>query len=160
MGQTEHASVIKCRKEFIRLGVLGEIIKTTESARTAQEAADALGVSVGQIVKSLIFKADGEAVMVIASGRNRIDTDKLAKALAVEKIDKADADLVRAATGFAIGGVPPFGLATKMRVLLDPTLQQYQVVWAAAGHPYYVFPTEYSELLRHSGAYPVDVALG
>jgi Cys-tRNA(Pro) deacylase len=159
MSQTEHASVVKCREEFTHLGVLGEIIKTNESARTAQEAADALGVSVGQIVKSLVFKANETAVMVIASGSNRIDTKKVAKALNLEKVDKADADLVRAATGYAIGGVPPFGLASQMKVLIDPDLAQYEVVWAAAGHPYYVFPTNYQELIELSKGLTIDIKL-
>lgn len=159
MSQTEHSSVVKCREVFTQLGVKGEIIKTSESARTAQEAADALGVQVGQIVKSLVFKANDQAVMVIASGSNRIDTEKVAKALAVSKVDKADADLVRSATGYAIGGVPPFGHATKLQILIDPDLAQYETVWAAAGHPYFVFPTNFNELILHSGATASDVAL-
>jgi len=159
MSQTEHSSVIKCRNEFASLGVKGEIIKTNESARTAQEAADALGVEVGQIVKSLVFRANNQAVMVLASGDNRIDTQKVALALGVEKIEKADADLVRAATGYAIGGVPPFGHANKLEILIDPDLARYETVWAAAGHPYYVFPTNFKELILHSGAKAVDVAL-
>lgn len=159
MSETEHSSVIKCRKEFERLGIKGQIIKTNESARTAQEAAQALGVSVGQIVKSLIFKANQKAVMVIASGVNRIDTEKVAKALGVAKVEKADAELVRSATGYAIGGVPPFGHATLLEILIDPDLAQYETVWAAAGHPYFVFPTNYQELLLHTKAEAQDVAL-
>lgn len=147
MNQTEHSSVIKCREIFTQLGVKGEIIKTNESARTAQEAADALGVEVGQIVKSLLFKANDQAVMVLTSGSNRIDTEKVENALGVQKVEKADADLVRNATGYAIGGVPPFGHATKFQILIDPDLAKYETVWAAAGHPYYVFPTTFDELV-------------
>lgn len=159
MSQSEHSSVVKCREKFTQLGVKGEIMKTNESARTAQEAADALGVAVGQIVKSLVFKANDQAVMVIASGSNRIDTNKVAQALNVEKVDKADADLVRNATGYAIGGVPPFGHTSEFPILIDPDLEQYETVWAAAGHPYYVFPTTFKELILHSGAKIIDVAL-
>lgn len=159
MSQTEHSSVIKCREKFAQLGVKGKIIKTNESARTAQEAADALGVTVSQIVKSLVFKANDQAVMVIASGSNRIDTNKIAEALNVAKVDKADADLVKNATGYAIGGVPPFGHSGEFPVLIDPDLKQYETLWAAAGHPYYVFPTTFNELILHSGAKIIDVAL-
>lgn len=159
VSQTEHSSVTKCREEFARLGVTGEIIKTDDSARTAQEAAAALGVEVGQIVKSLLFQADGSPLMVLTSGVNRVDTNKVAKALNLTKISKADADLVRSATGYAIGGVPPFGHLTKMRILIDPQLAQYEVLWAAAGHPYFVFSTNFDELVLHSGAIVHDVAL-
>lgn len=159
MSSTEHSSVTKCREEFSKLGVTSEIIKTNESARTAQEAADALGVEVGQIVKSLIFQADQAPVLVITSGSNRVDVKKVAEILEVAKIEKADAELVRTATGYAIGGVPPFGHATKMKILIDPDLAQYETVWAAAGHPYYVFPTNYQELIRLSGAVAHDVAI-
>lgn len=159
MSDTEHSSVTKCREEFSKLGVTSEIIKTNESARTAQEAADALGVEVGQIVKSLIFKDDQAPVLVLASGSNQVDTSKVAKALNTSKVQKADAELVRIATGYAIGGVPPFGHATKMRILIDPDLAQYQTVWAAAGHPYYVFATNFEELILLSGAVTYDVAI-
>lgn len=159
MSQNEHSSVVKCRETFTQLGVKGEIIKTSESARTAQEAADALGVQVGQIVKSLVFKANDQAVMVIASGSNRIDTEKVAKALGVQKVDKADADLVRSATGYAIGGVPPFGHVTKLQILIDPDLAQYETVWAAAGHPYYVFATTFEEIVQLSKGIVCEVRI-
>jgi Cys-tRNA(Pro) deacylase len=155
----EHSSVTKCRETFHRLGIEVEIVKTSESARTAQEAADALGVEVGQIVKSLIFQSNETPLLVAASGSNRVDTKKVALALDLPKVDKADADLVRSATGYAIGGVPPFGLATQLKTLVDPDLMTYPQVWAAAGHPFYVFAIEPQNLLAFSNGKLADIKM-
>ena len=119
-----------------------------DSARTAKEAADALGIEVGQIASSLIFLADGEPVLVIASGGHRVDTENLASILQVHEITKATADDVRRATGFAIGGVAPVGHPEPLTTIVDIALSRYIEVWAAGGHPHYVFPTSYDELLR------------
>ena len=104
-----------------------------EGTKTAQDAANAIGVSLGQIVKSLVFAVDGEIVMAFVSGANQLDEKKLAQAAGGLKCSRVDADAVREATGFPIGGVPPFGHATQLRVFVDPDLLQYDEVWAAAG---------------------------
>ena len=115
-------------------------IRETALARTAQDAADALGCAVDQIAKSIIFRGDdtGEAILFLAAGGNRVDPAKAA-ALAGEQLGKADAALVRAQTGFAIGGVSPVGHLTPIRAFLDPRLQEFEIVWAAAGTPHHVF---------------------
>ena len=104
-----------------------------EGTKTAADAAAAIGVSVGQIVKSLVFAVDGEIVMAYVSGANQLDEKKLAAAAGGSKCSRVDADAVRAATGYPIGGVPPFGHTTQLRVFVDPDLLQYDEVWAAAG---------------------------
>jgi len=145
---TEQQSVTRVRKALSLLGARGEVRALDNSARTAKEAAAALGIEVGQIASSLIFMADGEPVLVIASGGHRVDTVQLASILEVNQIDKADADAVRKATGFAIGGVAPVGHPHPLRTIVDIALSRYDEVWAAGGHPHYVFPTSYDELLR------------
>ncbi len=104
-----------------------------EGTKTAADAAAAIGVCVGQIVKSLVFAVDGEIVMAYVSGANQLDEKKLAAAAGGAKCSRVDADAVRAATGYPIGGVPPFGHSTQLRVFVDPDLLQYDEVWAAAG---------------------------
>jgi Cys-tRNA(Pro) deacylase len=104
-----------------------------EGTKTAADAAAAIGVVVGQIVKSLVFGVDNEIVMALVSGSNQLDEKKLAAAVGGSKCSRVDADAVRAATGYPIGGVPPFGHATQLRVFVDPDLLQYDEVWAAAG---------------------------
>jgi prolyl-tRNA editing enzyme YbaK/EbsC (Cys-tRNA(Pro) deacylase) len=145
---TEQQSVIKVRTALAQLGARGEVRALDDSARTAKEAADALGIEVGQIASSLIFLADGEPVLIIASGGHRVDTMQLASILEVNQITKASADQVRKATGFAIGGVAPVGHPHPLRTIVDIALSRYNEVWAAGGHPHYVFPTSYDELLR------------
>ena len=103
-----------------------------EGTKTAADAAAAIGVSVGQIVKSLVFGVDGEIVMALVSGSNQLDEKKLAAAAGGAKCARVDADAVREATGYPIGGVPPFGHATQLRVFVDPDLLQYDEVWATA----------------------------
>ncbi|MBM3718491.1 MAG: YbaK/EbsC family protein, partial [Actinobacteria bacterium] len=112
----------------------------SEGTKTAQDAADAIGVTVGQIVKSLVFAVDDEVVMALVSGSNQLDEKKLAAAAGGAKCSRVDADAVRAATGFPIGGVPPFGHSSQLRVFVDPDLLQYNEVWAAAGTWNDVFP--------------------
>lgn len=146
--RSEQQSVIRVREALAGLGARGEVRALDDSARTAQEAADALGIEVGQIASSLIFLADGEPVLVVASGGHRVDTMQLAAILEVSDIAKASADDVRKATGFAIGGVAPVGHPKPLRTIVDIALAQFDEVWAAGGHPHYVFPTSYDELLR------------
>ena len=141
-----------------RAGIAAEVRVLADSARTAQEAASALGIVVGQIAKSLVFKGatSGKAVLVIAAGDNRVDEAKLA-ALIGEAITRADAAFVRDATGYAIGGIPPIGHATAMRIFVDETLARFPIVWAAAGTPHAVFPIAPSELFRVSRGRVADV---
>jgi prolyl-tRNA editing enzyme YbaK/EbsC (Cys-tRNA(Pro) deacylase) len=155
--RTEQQSVIKVRKALSLLGARGEVRELDDSARTAKEAADALSIEVGQIASSLVFLADGEPVLVIASGGHRVDTVQLAMILEVNEIAKASADEVRKATGFAIGGVAPVGHPHPLRTIVDIALSRYNEVWAAGGHPHYVFPTSYDELLRITAGAAAEV---
>lgn len=124
-----------------------------DSTRTAEEAAAACGCEVGAIVKSLIFRGaeSGAGILVLTSGANRVHEKRLGAALG-EKLERADADFVRTATGYAIGGVPPLGHATAMRVVMDPDLMAHPVVWAAAGTPSSVFPVAPADLARATNA--------
>jgi prolyl-tRNA editing enzyme YbaK/EbsC (Cys-tRNA(Pro) deacylase) len=146
--QTEQQSVLAVRNALKLRGANGEVRRLDNTARTAKEAADALGIEVGQIASSLVFLADGEPVLVIASGGHRVDTEQLSAILDGAAITKANADDVRNATGFAIGGVAPVGHPEPLRTVVDVALSKYEIVWAAGGHPHYVFPTSYDELLR------------
>ena len=156
---TEQQSVIKVREALALLDAHGQVRALDDSARTAKEAAAALGIEVGQIASSLIFLADGEPVLVIASGGHRVDTTQLAAVLGVNEITKANADDVRAATGFAIGGVAPVGHPHPLRTVVDIALSRYDEVWAAGGHPHYVFPTSYDELLRITAGEAAEVGV-
>lgn len=131
------------------LGLACQVVELPASTRTAQEAADAIGTTVGQIVKSLVFQgsASGSPLLVLASGSNRADETLLA-ALAGEPLKKADADFVRQQTGFAIGGVPPLGHLNPIRTFIDQDLLQYSEVWAAAGTPHAVFRLDPRDLGR------------
>ena len=131
-----------------------------EGTKTAQDAANAIGVSLGQIVKSLVFAVDGEIVMAFVSGANQLDEKKLAQAAGGLKCSRVDADAVREATGFPIGGVPPLGLATKLRIFMDPDLLQYDEVWAAAGTWNDVFPINPSDLQRVTNGVVVEIKRG
>lgn len=128
-----------------------------EGAKTAVDAANAIGCEVAQIVKSLIFGVDGEVVLAYVSGVNQLDEQKLATAAGGLKCQRVDADVVRQTTGFPIGGVPPIGHATPLRVFIDPDLLQHEVVWAAAGTWHDVFPLSPGDLVRVSGGTVVDL---
>ena len=125
--------------------------------KTAQDAADAIGVELGQIVKSLIFGVDGELVLAYVSGANRLDERLLASAAGGSACERVDADAVRGATGFPIGGVPPFGHTTKLRIFIDPDLLQFEEVWAAAGTWHDVFGIEPHKLVEASGGAVTDL---
>ncbi len=127
------------------------------TTRTAQDAAREIGCTVGEIVKSLVFLADGAPVVVLCSGADRVDEPKLAAALGSAGVRRATADEAKAATGYAIGGVPPFAHATDLRVLVDEGLFAFATVWAAAGLPDAVFPIAPADLIRLAGAQRVDV---
>jgi prolyl-tRNA editing enzyme YbaK/EbsC (Cys-tRNA(Pro) deacylase) len=140
------------------LGPEFQVLEFEVSTRTSQDAAAAIGCTVAEIAKSLIFKsAQGRAVLVIASGVTRVDERKV-RALLGEKIERADADFVREATGFAIGGVPPVGHASPPIVLIDSDLQRFPFVWAAAGTPNAVFRITLADLIRLTQGRVVEVA--
>jgi prolyl-tRNA editing enzyme YbaK/EbsC (Cys-tRNA(Pro) deacylase) len=135
----------------------------SDAARTAQQAADALGIELGQIAKSIIFrrKPDSVAVLVITSGDRRVDEKKVAALVCGEgqKLGRADADFVKAATGFSIGGVSPVGHANALVTLIDRDLLRFEEIWAAAGHPHGVFKLQPGDLVHLTGAPMVDVAV-
>jgi len=148
----------RVRETLAALGIATEIVEFPQGTRTAQDAATAIGTTLGQIVKSLVFLADGRPVLVLTSGRNRVDIAKLARAIGASRIERADADRVRAETGFTIGGVPPVGHATPMETFIDQDLLAYDVIFAAAGTPTAIFPIAPRELMRATGGRSADLA--
>ena len=158
-GVLEKAAVKRVIAALAEHGCAGEIKVLSDSARTAAEAAAALGIEVGQIASSLIFKLpDGSPLLVITSGRHRVDTDLVAQNLGIEKLGRVDADYVKEQSGFSIGGVSPVGWISKPEIILiDEALNDYDIVWAAAGHPHAVYPTSFAELLGITSAQPMVV---
>jgi len=143
-----------------RLGVDPRIRRFPEGTKTAADAAQAIGCDVAQIVKSLVFMADGHAVIAFTSGANRVDPSKLARVAGASEARRASPEEARAATGFAVGGTPPFGHPDPMPAYLDPALLAFQEIWAAAGTPDSVFPLPPSELQRAAGAQTADFTEG
>ena len=141
-------------------GATGEVRELTDSARTAAEAAAALGCEVGAIASSLVFTAGDEPVLVLTSGAHRVDEAHVAALLGVPAITRATPEFVRRHTGQAIGGVAPLGHPEPIGTLVDIELARHEQVWAAAGHPHTVFPTTYDELLRLTGGTPAEVGPG
>jgi prolyl-tRNA editing enzyme YbaK/EbsC (Cys-tRNA(Pro) deacylase) len=137
-----------------------EVTEFPQGTKTAVDAARAIGCQVGQIVKSLVFVAGSEPFIALTSGPNRADTARLSGLMDGRPIRRADPEEARAATGFAIGGTPPFGHPRRLKVLCDRDLLSFDVVWAAAGTPQSVFPITPDELVRISGAEPVDLKEG
>jgi prolyl-tRNA editing enzyme YbaK/EbsC (Cys-tRNA(Pro) deacylase) len=129
-----------------------------DAVRTAAAAADAVEVPVGAIANSLFFLADGQPLLVLTSGAHRADTRRLAELVGVAKVRRGDPDSVRAHTGQVIGGVSPLGHPARIRTLVDVHLAEYDVVWAAAGHPNAVYPTTFDELVAVTGGIPATVA--
>jgi prolyl-tRNA editing enzyme YbaK/EbsC (Cys-tRNA(Pro) deacylase) len=134
-----------------------EVRAFPEGTRTAEDAAAAIGCHVAQIVKSLVFLVDDQPVVALVGGADRLDEDRLAAAAGGGQVRRADADAVRAATGYAVGGVPPFGHATELRCFVDDALLAHDVVWAAAGTPRHVFAAEPAALVAAAGAEVVTV---
>ncbi|GAB4578380.1 MAG: YbaK/EbsC family protein [Anaerolineales bacterium] len=150
-------SAQKVQDTLNRFGVTLHVVELPASTRTAAEAATAVGCTVGQIAKSLIFKSQSEkAILVIASGTNRVNEKRISDLLG-EPIGKADADFVRAQTGFVIGGVPPVGHAIPLETFVDEDLLQYEVIWAAAGTPNAVFELTPDVLVKISGGQIISV---
>jgi prolyl-tRNA editing enzyme YbaK/EbsC (Cys-tRNA(Pro) deacylase) len=157
-GVIEKAAVKRVIAALEDHGINGQVHILSESARTAQEAADALGIEVGQIASSLIFQLlDGSPLLIITSGRHRVDTDLVARTLGVETLTRVDANYVKEKSGFSIGGVAPLGWISPATILIDQALNDYEIVWAAAGHPHAVYPTSFNELLACTGAKPMVV---
>ena len=151
-------SAQKIQDQLNSLGYDYTVIEHTESTRTAQEAADRAGCELGQIVKSLIFRGrqSGKPILVLTSGANRVDEKRISE-YAGEPIGRADADFVRAVTGFAIGGVPPVGHLQKMETYLDEDFLQYSTIWAAAGTPNAIFELNTEDLQNMTGGTIVQV---
>ena len=151
-------SAQRVQDALTRLSLTLQVVELPDSTRSAAEAAEAIGCSVGQIAKSLIFKTKGSErpILVIASGPNRVDLNKIA-ALVGEKITKADADFVRKHTGFAIGGVPPVGHSQPVNTFIDEDLLAYEEIWAAAGTPNAVFRLTGEDLVRATGGNVIGV---
>ena len=163
-----HKNAVAVAEAGQALGLTIEVKEFPEGTRTAADAAAAIGVGVGQIVKSLVFRvgdpegAEGEAggrtVVAYVSGTNQLDEAALASAAGAKAAWRVDAKAVRTATGFPVGGVPPFGHATAMDVYIDVDLLAYDEVWAAAGTPHHVFAITPASLIKASGAIPVPLA--
>ena len=168
MNALDHPSVARVRSALLAHGSSSHIHAPDDSARTAQEAAEALGVEVGQIASSIVFglppltpEAEPHPLLVVTSGAHRVDTQRVAEFLGVPRLLRADADFVRRWSGFAIGGVSPLawladpggpiGAPDPLTIVIDTDLAQYDVVWAAAGHPHCVFPTTATEIIRMTG---------
>ena len=158
-GVLEKAAVKRVAQALIDLNMSGQIKVLSDSARSAVEAAAALGIEVGQIASSILFKLpDDSPLLVITSGRHRVDTDLVATKLGVASLGRVDADYVKEKSGFSIGGVAPIGWINPATIIIDEALNDYQVVWAAAGHPHAVFPTTYDELSKITSATQMRVA--
>ena len=158
-GILEKAAVRRFKEAADSLGVTGEISILAETARTAIDAANGLGIEVGQIASSLIFKLpSGNPLLIITSGRHRVNTDLVARNLDIPELGRADANYVKEVSGYSVGGVSPIGWITTPEItLIDEALNDYEIVWAASGHPHAVYPTSYAELIACTGATPMVV---
>lgn len=167
VSDTEHSSVARVRAAFASAGIDPEVRKLSDSARTAVDAADALGVEVGQIASSIVFRIEHNGaqvpLLIITSGRHRVDTALVSETTGLGKLERCDADFVRNWSGFAIGGVSPTGWqhdenSHQPMTYIDKALAEYDAVWAAAGHTHVVFQSTFAELIALTGATPIDVA--
>ena len=158
-GILEKAAVKRFKEAADSLGVKGDINILADTARTAIDAANGLGIEVGQIASSLIFKLpSGNPLLIITSGRHRVDTELVAKNLNIAELGRADANYVKEVSGYSVGGVSPIGwISTPEMTLIDEALNDYEIVWAASGHPHAVYPTSYAELITCTSATPMVV---
>ncbi|MFM2411919.1 MAG: hypothetical protein RLZZ587_252 [Actinomycetota bacterium] len=154
-----HPNGVKVRDALRAAGVDTEIVETLEGSPTAATAAAQLDIEVGQVCNSLVFNADGTPLLILASGGHKVDLDRVASELGFDSIHRPDADFVREFTGQPIGGVAPLGHPRPVRTIVDTHLATWDVVWAAGGHPHYVFPTSFDELVRMTGGEPLDVGV-
>ncbi|MFM7127343.1 MAG: YbaK/EbsC family protein [Actinomycetota bacterium] len=157
MSEGLHPNVQRVVAAATELGLEITPRRFPDGTKTAADAAAAIGVEIGQIVKSLIFAVDGEVVLAYVSGANQLDEKKLALAAGGLKCSRVDADVVREATGYPIGGVPPFGHSTQLRVFVDPDLLQYDEVWAAAGTWNDNFGAAPADIVRVAGGVVTDL---
>lgn len=159
MKPAQHPTALRTQQYLADAGVTAQVVEFEQPTRSSAEAAAAIGCSVAEIAKSVVFrgKESGQAVVVVASGDNRVSEAKVA-ALVGEKIGRADADFVREATGYAIGGVAPIGHARPVRLLLDTDLQRFTRLWAAAGTPFSVFPLGPAQLQALTAAEWSDIS--
>lgn len=153
-----HPNAVKVAEAASAGGVDVDVVEHPEGTRTADDAAAAVGAPVAAIVKSLVFVVDGEPVMALVGGDRRLDESRLLEAAGGSQVGRADADLVREATGYPIGGVPPFAHRAPIRTFVDPDLLRHDAVWAAAGTPRHVFRITPDDLVRLSGATVAPVA--
>lgn len=160
MSEQQHPNVVRVVEAARARGLEIEPRRFPDGTKTAADAAAAIGVEIGQIVKSLIFAVDGDVVLAYVSGANQLDEKKLAAAAGGLKCSRVDADTVRAATGFPIGGVPPFGHTTHLRIFIDPDLLEFDEVWAAAGTWNDVFGIEPHKLVEASEGLITDLKRG
>lgn len=158
-GILEKAAVKRFIQAANDLGVTGQVTVLADTARTAVDAANGLRIEVGQIASSLIFKLpSGNPLLIITSGRHRVDTEMVAKNLGITELGRADANYVKEVSGYSVGGVAPLGWISKPEIILiDQALNDYNTVWAASGHPHAVYPTSYSELISCTSATPMVV---
>jgi prolyl-tRNA editing enzyme YbaK/EbsC (Cys-tRNA(Pro) deacylase) len=155
---SEHPSITRFREELARRGGRGRVVVLPDAVHTAALAAEALGCEVGAIANSLLFDCAGSPVLILTSGAHRVDTEKVAANLGVEKLGRARPDFVREHTGQVIGGVSPFAHPAPVPTYVDQDLRRYEEIWAAAGHPSAVFSTTFEELVEMTGATELDVA--
>jgi len=158
-GVLEKAAVKRFIYAARSLGVKGEVKVLADTARTALDAANSLGIEVGQIASSLIFRLpSGNPLLIITSGRHRVDTELVARNLGISELGRADANYVKEVSGYSVGGVSPIGWTSTPEItLIDEALNDYDVVWAASGHPHAVYPTTYAELIECTNANPMIV---
>jgi prolyl-tRNA editing enzyme YbaK/EbsC (Cys-tRNA(Pro) deacylase) len=158
MKPARHPTALRTAQLLREAGIDARVVEFEQATRTSAEAAAAIGCSVAEIAKSIVFRgqSSGQAVVVVASGENRVSEAKVTATLG-ESLARADADFVRDATGYAIGGVAPLGHARAVKLLLDEDLQRFETVWAAAGTPFSVFAITPGELARITGAAWADV---
>jgi prolyl-tRNA editing enzyme YbaK/EbsC (Cys-tRNA(Pro) deacylase) len=152
-----HPNVERVVAALREAGASGEVRDLDGAARTAQAAAVQIGCDVGAIANSLVFDADGEPLLILTSGRHRVDPERVAAAIGIAGLKRADPDFVRGHTGFPIGGVAPVGHPERLRTLVDVALREYPEIWAAAGHPHTVFRTTFDELVRITSGTPAEV---
>lgn len=160
MHPTSHPTALRVQEAGRALGLDITVLEFEASTRTAEEAAAAVGCTAGQIVKSLVFTVSGKAIICLVSGSNRLDERKLAAWAGVgrKQVERAGAEIARAATGYAIGGVAPFGYPQTLTVLCDEDLLQHEFIWAAAGTPNAVFRTTPQDLVAATGAIVTSLA--
>ena len=157
-GVLEKAAVKRVAEALIEHKLSGQIKVLSDTARSAAEAAAALGIEVGQIASSILFKLpDDSPLLVITSGRHRVDTALVASHLGVSELGRVDADYVKEKSGFSIGGVSPIGWINPAKIIIDEALNDYEIIWAAAGHPHAVFPTSFQELQHITNATSMKV---